>query len=113
MATGACIMADVWVANYRQTLQLWRDNVGGVETPELTAAYDAFYAATTHEEQLRAFMLIIRQHNQIWGPMSPLFMANQPWVKGFSGEMRLHEFGERDVLARLWIDQGLKEAMGY
>ena len=109
--------ADVWVANYRQTLQLWRDNVGGVETPELTAAYDAFYAATTHEEQLRAFkewdMLIIRRHNQIWGPMSPLFMANQPWVKGFSGEMRLHEFGERDVLARLWIDQGLKEAMGY
>ena len=47
-----------WVANYRQTLQLWRDNVGGVETPELTAAYDAFYAATTHEEQLRGIQRV-------------------------------------------------------
>ena len=103
----------VWVANYRQRLQIWRDNVGGVETPELTAAYDAFYAATTHEEQLRAYkewdMLILKQHNQIWGPMSPIFIANQPWVKGFSGEMRLEEFGEREVLARLWIDQELKD----
>ena len=34
MATGGMYNdADVWVANYRQTLQLWRDNVGGVETP--------------------------------------------------------------------------------
>ena len=95
---------------------LWRDYVGGVETPELTAAYDAFYAATTIEEQLRAFkeydMAVIKQHNQIWGPMAPGYHANQPWLKGYNGEKELGVSGRVTVLSRLWIDQELKQAMG-
>ena len=114
---GQHILPSIWVGFYRGSIQLLRDYSGGIETPELTAAYDAFFAATTHEEQLKAFkeydMLLIKQHNQIWGPMAPLFQANQPWVKGFNGEMMLEESGVRDVLVHLWIDQELKEAMGH
>ena len=114
---GQHILPSIWVSFYRGSIQLLRDYSGGIETPELTAAYDAFFAATTHEEELKAFkeydMLLIKQHNQIWGPMAPLFQANQPWVKGFNGEMMLEESGVRDVLVHLWIDQELKEVMGH
>ena len=107
-----------WVIWYRSECA-WgcREWVGGIETPELTAAYDAFFAATTEEEQLRAFkeydMLTIKQHNQIWGPMAPQFQANQPWVEGFDGETGLGGgMGNHEILARLWIDSELKKAMG-
>ena len=91
--------------------------VGGIETPEMTAAYDAFNAATTIEEQQRAFksydMETIKRHNQIWGPAAPSFQANQPWVKGFNGEITLRQGTEQAVLTYLWIDQDLKKEMGF
>ena len=91
--------------------------VGGVETPELTAAYDAFFAATTEEGQTKAFkefdMALVKQHNQIWGPLAPLFQANQPWVKGFNGEYTMGDLLHHTILARLWIDQDLKKEMGF
>ena len=94
-----------------------REYVGGIDTPELTAAYDAFFAAPTEEEQLRAFkeydMLIIKQHNQIWGPRAPQFQANQPWVMGYNGEWSLGIMQYSTILDRLWIDSELKEAMGH
>ena len=106
----------VWVGFYDTALKSLREYTGGKKTPELTAAYDAFFAATTREEQLKAFreydLILLRQHNQIWGPMAPRYQVNQPWVKGFNGEMMLEESGVNDVLVHLWIDQELKEAMG-
>ena len=115
--SGHYIAPFHWVNHYRQDVLFLREYVGGVQTPELTAAYDAFFAATTLEEQVRAYkeydMLIIKQHNQIWGPMAPQFQANQPWVKGFNGETTLGQGQDISVLVRLWIDQELKEAMGY
>ena len=85
----------VWIGFYTTALTSLREyqggnNTGGKKTPELTAAYDAFIAATTQEEQMRAFreydLILLKQHNQIWGPMAPRYQANQPWVKGFNGE---------------------------
>ena len=108
----------MWVGFYTTALTSLREyhggnNTGGKKTPELTVAYDAFIAATTHEEQLRAFreydLILLKQHNQIWGPMAPRYQANQPWVKGFNGEMMLEESGVNDVLVHLWIDQELKD----
>ena len=108
----------VWIGFYTTALTSLREyqggnNTGGKKTPELTAAYDAFIAATTEEEQLRAFreydLILLKQHNQIWGPMAPRYQANQPWVKGFNGEMMLEESGVNDVLVHLWIDQELKD----
>ena len=84
----------------------------------MTAEYDAFIAANTkEEEQLRAFreydLFLLKQHNQIWGPMAPVYQVTQPWVQGFNGEWMLEESGVRDVLIHLWIDQELKQAMGH
>ncbi len=90
---------------------------GDVDTPEMTAAYEAFFAATTVEEQQRAFkefdMAIIKHHNQIYSPMAPRYQVAQPWVKGYNGEWELEIAGERSVLIHLWIDQDLKEEMGF
>ena len=85
--------------------------------PELTAAYDAFQAATTQEERVKAFMAfdgyLINQIFQVWGPITPEYQVYQPWVKGFSGEFHIGNVREYDVLVRLWIDQDLKREMGF
>ena len=108
----------VWaVGIYREPNVWFREWVGGVETPELTAAYDAFHAATTAEEQRKAIrkydMEVVKQHNQIWGPMAPGFQANQPWVEGYEGEFTMGDMLHHPILARLWIDQDLKREMGF
>ena len=56
---------------------------------------------------------LIEHHFTIWGPKVPTFAAFQPWVKGHNGETSLGvTHGNMVMLARLWIDQELKEAMG-
>ena len=85
--------------------------------PEFDALFDAAVAATTLEEQQRlakeANMLLIEKHWIIAGPEIPQFQAWQPWLKGYNAEMRIGDGETQTVLARLWIDQDLKEAMGY
>ena len=119
MSTGDMAQTNpAWsMAAYRSDTLSFREYLGGVETPELTAAYEAFYAATTLEEQMKAAkefdMECIKQHFQIWGPLAPLFQVNQPWVEGFNGEYSLGRMLYKSILARLWIDSELKEAMGH
>ena len=88
-----------------------------IDTSVLDAASDAFYAATTLEEQLEASkaydMDVIERHNQIWGPLAPQFQVNQPWVKGFNGEYSIGDMQYNSILYRLWIDQELKKEMGF
>ena len=53
----------------------------------------------------------------VWGvpgPEVPQFNVTQPWVKGYSGELILggNQF-EYTFGARFWIDQELKESMGF
>ena len=88
-----------------------------IDTSVLEAASDAFYAATTLEEQLEASkaydVYAIEKHFQIWGPVAPSYQVNQPWVAGFNGEYSLGSMLYKSILARLWIDSELKEAMGY
>ena len=122
MSTGnmAMITNPAWtISTYRAEggNLWWREWAGQVETPELTAAYDAFQAATTLEAQMKAHrefsMAELEQHTQIWGPMAPLYQANQPWVKGFNGEFQLANMSHHTILSRLWIDQDLKKEMGF
>ena len=119
MITGIMVAGDpAWCMNVHRAERLnQREYLGGVETSVLNAASDAFFAATTVEEQRKAMreweMDVIKQHNQIWGPQAPQFQVNQPWVIGFNGEVRLGNTRDRPILARLWIDSELKEAMGY
>ena len=88
-----------------------------IDRSVLDAASDAYYGATTLAEQLEASkaydMSVIKQHNQIWGPLAPQFQVNNPWVKGYNGEYSLGDLQYHPVLARLWIDQDLKREMGF
>ena len=109
---------SAWVDWYRsENLISTRMGGHGIETPELDAVYDAFLAATTEEEQKRPLkefdMLIIKQHKNIWTPMAPVYNLNQPWLKGFNGEMDMDTTIMVSVFIHLWIDQDLKEEMGF
>ena len=80
---------------------------------ELDAAYNGYIAATTVEDQQKFSkdldMYLIRNHFSIWGPQTPSFNLARAWVKGWNGEI----FISNALEARLWIDQDLKEAMGF
>ena len=48
-----------------------------------------------------------------WPPaLTPQYQATQPWVKGYGGELGSYSENIKH-LARIWIDQEMKEAMGY
>ena len=119
MITGdlAFSLAPAYLVSYYRPNQHVYALTGGVQTPELTAASDAFNAATTVEEQKKAAiefdMAIVRQHNQVWGPLAPQLQANQPWLVGFNGEVGLGSIAGHPLMARLWIDQDLKREMGF
>ena len=80
---------------------------GDVDTPEMTAAYEAFFAATTVEEQQRAFkefdMAIIKHTIRYIVLMRPRYQVAQPWVKGYNGEWELEIAGDVASLIHLWI----------
>ena len=125
MTTGDMALESpgTWaIGHHRAEPLIWRrEYVGGVENewyPQLSAAQDAFFAATsTVEEQMKAAkefgMAAMKQHNQIWGPLAPLYQTSQPWVGGFNGETLNTVAYEESVLVRLWIDQDLKREMGF
>ena len=53
-------------------------------------------------------------HWVLWGPKAPSYSATQPWVKGYNGEGQLSRQDRSvNIFARLWIDQELKESMGF
>ncbi len=87
----------------------------------IDAQYDALYearkAATTLEEKMipgKAMdIYAIEQHWMLWGPVDPQFIVHQPWVTGYNGEFAMGHLQALTVLARLWIDSELKEAMGH
>ena len=90
----------------------------GVGDPDYDALVEAAAAAQTVDEQMRlmneADNYLIEHHYMIWGPKLPTFAAFQPWVKGHNGETSLGLLsGEMAMLARIWIDQELKKAMGH
>ncbi len=87
-------------------------NSVAAEDPAYDAMFEAAAAASTIEEQQRLVkeldMYAIERHWAVWGGMSPIFEATQPWLAGFSGE----NAGLAVVFPRLWIDSQLKEAIG-
>ena len=116
MSTGNFAFAQppAWAMDsYRSDVDIMREFSGGVETPELTAAHDAYYAASTEEGRMKAFrefeMALVKHHPHIWAPMAPLFQANNPWVKGYNGEYAMGNLLHHTIYARLWIDQELKD----
>ena len=52
------------------------------------------------------------RHWHLWGPMDDQFIAHQPSVICYDGEVDLGRISQRLIYARLWIDSELKEEMG-
>ncbi len=85
--------------------------------PQMDALLAAMQTATTVEEwksyYRQADEITVREHWGLVKSLSPRFFVNHPWVKGYFGEAGMGN-GERNTfLARLWIDQELKKAMGH
>ena len=58
-------------------------------------------------------MYAIERHWVVWGPDVPIVHVTQPWLKGYNGEYHLGYNNTNALFARLWIDQDLKNEMGY
>ncbi len=104
------------VTDFHSTL--YEQNLPGVNDPAYDAIIEAAFVATTIEELQRlvneADMYGIEQHWDLWGPIAPDLILQQPWVTGYNGEVQLSNTNATGALwARLWIDSGLKAAMGY
>ena len=91
-------------------------NPSNLNDPEYDLLYEAARDATTVEEQQKAVketdMWLIKNHLYVWGPIDPRFIAIQPWLIGYNGELMLGQDDRKALFARLWIDSELKEAMG-
>ena len=94
-----------------------RGNRGNASDPHYDALNEAAKKATTIEEQNR----IVGEMNQyeieqkwcLWGPISPGYIAIQPWVKGYNAELNMGANQYNTVFTRLWIDSELKKEMGH
>ena len=90
----------------------------GIADPVYDALYEAAEAAETGSEEQKRLgremeLRQLEMHWFIWGTESPFFNANSPWVKGYNGEVWLGLAEYNWSFPYLWIDQDLKEAMGY
>jgi peptide/nickel transport system substrate-binding protein len=92
-------------------------NVPGFKVAELDAMIEAAESATSIAERQRlsreADMYMIEKHLYVWGPKAGKYMAIQPWVTGYNGEVHFGGQHRLPILARLWVDQELKKEMGF
>ena len=95
------------------------NNPANVNDPVFDTMLAAAERVSTEEEQL----LLVKEMNMYaaerhWvvfaGTVIPWTSVTQPWVKGYNGELKLGGNQlEYTIAARLWIDQELKESMGF
>ncbi|MDE0026335.1 MAG: ABC transporter substrate-binding protein [Spirochaetaceae bacterium] len=101
--------------NNGHSTSIW--NIPSFKDAELDAMIEAGESATSLAEEQRlareADMYMIEKHVYLWGPKAGKYMAVQPWVEGYNGEVHFGGQHRLPILARLWIDSELKEAMGH
>ena len=56
---------------------------------------------------------IMSETPYIWLPVPYVHTAWWPWVKNYGGELRAGANRPGPIYARIWIDQELKEEMGF
>ena len=57
--------------------------------------------------------LTVEQSWLIWGSLSPLFNAAQPWIMGYAGEGMMGAGMPHAIFQWLWVDSELKSGMGH
>ena len=105
------------VVNWYHSSRIGTQNYSGLRDPVFDAMFDEAKAAATVEEQQRLVreidLYLARNHFLVWSPKVPWFNVNQPWVKGYNGEVDLGWGDRNTVFSRIWIDQDLKREMGH
>ena len=56
---------------------------------------------------------IVDKAPYIWLPTPYVFQAWWPWVKNYDGEMRAGAVRPGPIYARIWVDQEMKQKMGF
>lgn len=84
--------------------------------------FDAKWAAALAETDLNKQNDMLRELNhyiietavpQVWLPTQTFYVAWWPWVKNYHGELRVGAVRPGPIYARAWIDEQMKEDMGY
>ena len=89
-------------------------NAPGIDDPKMNALLDAAAATTDLAEHQRlvkeADLYLIANHWYGWSHRLPQIFVFQPWIVGHSGELQIGSMERGPVMmARLWIDQELKD----
>jgi peptide/nickel transport system substrate-binding protein len=56
---------------------------------------------------------ILDEAPYVWLPTEYIYSAWWPWVKNYGGELRAGAVRPGPIYSRLWIDQKMKEEMGF
>ena len=108
--------SDVWAAEYQSataTIAMYWSQNGWRPVNINDAMFDEYYEnalnATTAEDQKKWMrMADMRVTEQLWsvrGPISPLFGATQPWIKGYNGEGELGAMNRVNIFIYMWVDK--------
>ena len=90
----------------------------------------AFYSDPGYDEKIRQLHLerdeqkrivmaremtreILVEVPYLWLPIQYLYTAWWPWVKNYGGELRVGAQRPGPIYARIWVDQELKESLGF
>ncbi len=98
-----------------QTGQLW--NASQYSNPEFDRRIEVLLGTRSEDERKR----MVREMTQdildeapyVWLPTQYLYTAWWPWVKNYDGELRAGAVRPWPIYARIWIDQELKQEMGF
>jgi len=98
------------------TDQTWNPSFYADET------FDKMWNTALHETDVDKQNEMLREMNeyiieeavpQVWLPTQEFYIAWWPWVKNYHGELRVGAVRPAPIYARIWIDEELKEEMGY
>ena len=95
--------------------QLWNPSLHA--DLEFDAKVDTAFATrddASRIQQLRALTIeILDAAPYVWLPTPYVYTAWWPWVKNYNGELRAGAVRPGPIYARIWLDQTLKENMGF
>ena len=83
--------------------------------------YDAWWErvqVSTDPDEIKDLLkkmdwMVIEQAWIVWGSLSPLFNAAQPWIMGYAGEGMMGAGMPHSIFQWLWVDSELKAGMGH
>ena len=95
--------------------QTW--NPSQYSDPEFDEKVRVLHLARDENERIKMLRALTRevleQAPYVWLPIPYVHTAWWPWVKNYGGELRAGAVRPWPIYARLWIDEELKEQMGF